>query len=303
MKFAYTTLLSALFGSAAVTANHINVQPMNREDAAQASAKTNTARSATGQAKVRSYEVDLKIGGLSLQHIRSGRAVGAADDILQNFNTMTFQLPHSESVTFNLAKTNVAQNHWVGTSTVNGDTTDAYFMVQENGHFAGSLNHEDGSFYSIMTRHDGSTWISFVPAAERIEEEHMHIPEEEDRDDPSGRSQGEIEEDASITPFADDPSNIDVMVVYTKEAMCEAAGVSINLCNANDHSAAIEGQIDLAVANNNVAHTNSNTGTQLTLVHKYLDATYVENGNMSDALAKLRTKSDNQLDSVHVSTT
>lgn len=305
MKFTSTALLSAIFGSAAVTATHINLQPASRDAAMDAFSETTTIRSKSGQAEVRSYEIDLQIGGYSLQKINSGRASDTAANILEKFETMTFELPHGESVSFTLEKTGVAKNHWVGTPAVKGSTSDAYFMINENGYFAGSMNHEDGSMYSVLTRHDGSTWVSFVPADERLEEQHRHIPEGAEFEDVrSSRDRGQAPPvESDITP-RDDPGVIDIMVLYTKEAMCEAAGVDLSSCTYAAHKSTIEAQIDLGVANNNVAFTNSDIDTQLNLVHKYLDDTYTEpddHDDMETPHDDLTNSDDGELESMHVS--
>merc|ERR1712226_1714247 len=60
-----------------------------------------------------------------------------------------------------------------------------------------------------------------------------------------------------------------------------------------------EDLIALAVSNNNIAHVNSQTGTQINLRHVYLDDTYTEPGNQSTSLSHLRTNGDGQLDSAH----
>merc|ERR1712226_59109 len=96
----------------------------------------------------------------------------------------------------------------------------------------------------------------------------------------------------------DDPGVIDVMVAYTKEAMCEAAGVSLSSCSYPTHKSTIEGQINLSVANNNVAHVNSNTGTSLNLVYQYMDS-YTESGSLSTDLSRIRTKNDGYMESAH----
>ena len=99
----------------------------------------------------------------------------------------------------------------------------------------------------------------------------------------------------------DDPGVIDVMVVYTKEAMCEAAGVALSSCNQASHKSTIEGQINLAVANNNVGLANSNTGTSLNLVHQDM-VDYTETGWLDTDLDRLRIDGDGHMDAVHVST-
>jgi len=304
MKFTSTALLCALFGTAAITnANHISMQPTSRNAAMEAFSSDAVRHSRSGQAKVRSYEIDLKLGGQTFQEIAKQRSMNG---LLENgFETMTFELPHTQAVSFTVAKSGFANHHYVGTSTVRGSPTDAYFMVDEvTGHFAGSMSHEDGSIYSILTRPDGSTWVSFIPADERLEEEHMHMPDDvkDEYDDSRVRAERRPGDNPPVgeSDYAprDDPGVIDVMVVYTEEAMCEAAGVALSSCNQASHKSTIEGQINLAVANNNVGLANSNTGTSLNLVHQDM-VDYTESGDLSTDLDRFRTDGDGHMDTVH----
>ena len=78
----------------------------------------------------------------------------------------------------------------------------------------------------------------------------------------------------------DDGSVIDVLVVYTTLARSAAGG-----------TAAIEAEIDLAIANTNTAYSNSLIGTQLNLVHVQ-EIPYEEDGGYVDHLYRLTDPAD-----------
>ena len=85
----------------------------------------------------------------------------------------------------------------------------------------------------------------------------------------------------------DDGSVIDVLVVYTTLARSAAGG-----------TAAIEAEIDLAIANTNTAYSNSLIGTQLNLVHVQ-EIPYEEDGGYVDHLYRLTDPADGYMDNVH----
>ena len=85
----------------------------------------------------------------------------------------------------------------------------------------------------------------------------------------------------------DDGSVIDVLVAYTALARSAAGG-----------TAAIEAEIDLAIANTNAAYTNSLIGMQLNLVH-VAEVDYDEAGTYRDHLIRLTQSIDGYMDNVH----
>ena len=85
----------------------------------------------------------------------------------------------------------------------------------------------------------------------------------------------------------DDGSVIDVLVVYTALARTAAGG-----------TAAIEAEIDLAIANSNSAYNNSLIGTQLNLVYAQ-EIAYDEVGTYGDHLDRLTNPADGSMDAVH----
>jgi hypothetical protein len=89
------------------------------------------------------------------------------------------------------------------------------------------------------------------------------------------------------TGAADDGSTIDVLVVYTDDARVAAGGTS-----------AIQGLIDVAVAETNAGYTNSGIDQQINLVHR-AEVSYDESGfDWSQTLSRLRTHNDSYLDTV-----
>ncbi|MCB9432821.1 MAG: hypothetical protein H6668_12650 [Ardenticatenaceae bacterium] len=92
----------------------------------------------------------------------------------------------------------------------------------------------------------------------------------------------------SLTAVAsDDGSVIDLMVVYTAAMRA-----------ANGGTAAVEAQIDLAVAEANIAYNNSGVGQAVHLVHA-AEVTYTESGSSSTDLTRLQGTSDGHMDDVH----
>jgi len=94
---------------------------------------------------------------------------------------------------------------------------------------------------------------------------------------------------------------VDVMVAYTREAMCDETGFpNSNTCAVTDaNKAPIEELIQLAVNNNNIGHAASNTGLQLELVHVYLEDGYDEPSSQSNILNDLTNAGDGKLENAH----
>ena len=95
---------------------------------------------------------------------------------------------------------------------------------------------------------------------------------------------GDTNEDTTAGEDCDDGSVIDVLVVYTPEARIAAGGV-----------AAIEAQIDFAIADNNLAYDNSLVNPQMHLVYAWqLD---VDEADVT--LTRLLVPDDGYMDGVH----
>jgi PKD repeat protein len=99
----------------------------------------------------------------------------------------------------------------------------------------------------------------------------------------------------SVEPFtesrlgiaADDGSVIDVLVVYTSDALSAQGGLS-NMLDL----------IDEAVAEANVSYANSGIQQRLNLVHT-AEVTFAESGDLSTDLARLKSSSDGYGDEAH----
>ncbi len=92
----------------------------------------------------------------------------------------------------------------------------------------------------------------------------------------------------NIAPQADGDTIIDVMVAYTAAARAAVGG-----------TAAMASQINLAVAQTNLAYTTSGVKQQLRLVLAY-EVAYAETGNMGTDLTVLRNVGGGPLDDVHL---
>mmetsp|Transcript_4764 Transcript_4764/g.6891 ORF Transcript_4764/g.6891 Transcript_4764/m.6891 type:complete len:1246 (-) Transcript_4764:33-3770(-) len=106
----------------------------------------------------------------------------------------------------------------------------------------------------------------------------------------------------NLRRLVDSPERLDVMVLYTKNAMCSAAGFSRGgRCEAKSiNKATIEGLINLAVAETNTAYELSGINTRLNLVHIHYEANYDDHSNgWETTLEALRNSNDNVLDYVH----
>ena len=104
---------------------------------------------------------------------------------------------------------------------------------------------------------------------------------------------------SNFIPFADSGDVIDVMVVYTLEAMCDEALGVYSCDDSETNRAPIEALIQFAVDNNNIALEESQTQTQISLVHTYLEPDYIEPSSQSDALYELYYTNDGYMDNVH----
>ncbi len=87
---------------------------------------------------------------------------------------------------------------------------------------------------------------------------------------------------------SDDGSVVDLMVVYTAAMRA-----------ANGGTAAVEAQIDLAVAEANLAYSNSSVNQMLHLVHT-AEVAYTESGDSNTDLSRLQGTGDGYMDDVHI---
>eukprot|EP00521_Asterionellopsis_glacialis_P011760 CAMPEP_0195290620 /NCGR_PEP_ID=MMETSP0707-20130614/6411_1 /TAXON_ID=33640 /ORGANISM="Asterionellopsis glacialis, Strain CCMP134" /LENGTH=850 /DNA_ID=CAMNT_0040350769 /DNA_START=1056 /DNA_END=3608 /DNA_ORIENTATION=+ len=101
---------------------------------------------------------------------------------------------------------------------------------------------------------------------------------------------------------SDDGSELDVLVLYTKGAMCSAAGYGRGgRCEATwDNSLSIETIIRLAIVEGNQAMSNSGIPARFRLVKSHLDLEYDDySDSWVETLSTLRRTRDGKLDYVH----
>ena len=115
----------------------------------------------------------------------------------------------------------------------------------------------------------------------------------------SGCLRGTEEISKNFRPLVDSGDVVDIIVAYTTAAMCDEAVGSTSCSDTATNRAPIEQLIQTAVDNNNIAHTASQTGTQLRLVHTYLASGYTEPSDQITALYDFQKKDDGKLDEVH----
>jgi hypothetical protein len=99
--------------------------------------------------------------------------------------------------------------------------------------------------------------------------------------------------------YDDSGSNVDILVVWTKEAECRNAGLPVG-CTVTEQTAnKMRGLIQLAVSETNTAYQLSGILSALRLVHSYRDPDYIEK-SFSASLNDLTNEADGFLDSVHI---
>ena len=133
----------------------------------------------------------------------------------------------------------------------------------------------------------------------------------------SGAASGVAREVASIASFSydapvfqvgtrrltadDSGGNLDIMVLWTMKSECRRSGLAEGCILTETTRNNMEGLVNLAVLNTNVAFTNAGITTQLRLVHQYRHPSYIESSFSAygSALTALRSNDDNIMDDVH----
>jgi hypothetical protein len=141
----------------------------------------------------------------------------------------------------------------------------------------GSFWNKD-DLYQISFDAEGNEVVLKQNANQFVDKED---PDDDHLDDNERRM---LEEDPSSwsreLTYMDDPGTIDIMVVYTKGAMCaEAFKKKTSDCPVNTaNQRPIEALIDLAILESNMAYKNSKIPAQFRLVHTHMDPIYSEYG-------------------------
>jgi len=208
--------------------------------------------------------------------------------------SMTIELPGGDGkgqLTHELVTApHIADHYWASSN------SEAYVLYNpDTDALVATVSNADGSTYTINTRPDGTRWMTVLKDEERMSEEHKGIP-------PASINSNHQKRNLNHRRMQGDSGDVvDVMVAYTREAMCDEAGFpNSNTCAVTDaNKAPIEELIQLAVNNNNVGHAASNTGLQLELVHVYLEDGYDEPSSQSNILNDLTNAGDGKLENAH----
>lgn len=103
--------------------------------------------------------------------------------------------------------------------------------------------------------------------------------------------------------YDDSGSNLDVMVVWTKQAECAESGLSSGCTLTETTHANMKGLVDLAVYETNVAFELSGIYTEIRLVHAYRHPDYIEKTDgllrFTVGLSDLKGTTDPHMNDVH----
>ena len=197
--------------------------------------------------------------------------VGLLDTIKSN-DRFELNLFEDETVVANIQ---IIKNRstWVGT--IQGEEAGSFTLINNDGVLSAIVRVANMGIYRVRSLRDGVVVIQEI---------------DETRFPPCGIGPQHGVVGAQGAPAGgecDDGSVIDVLVIYTALARSAAGG-----------TAAIEAEIDLAIANTNTAYNNSLIGTQLNLVHVE-EIPYDEVGGYVDHLYRLTDPADGDMDTVH----
>ena len=180
-----------------------------------------------------------------------------------------------EDATFTAFLENIKnRNTWVGS--IEGEPAGTFALVMNDGALSAIIRVPAKGIYRVRSLRDGVVVIQEI---------------DETRFPPCGVGPQHGIVGAPGVPAGggcDDGSMIDLLVVYTPLARSGAGG-----------TAAIEAQIDLALANTNSAYSNSSIDMKLRLMHVE-EIDYDEAGSYSDHLYRLTDPVDGYMDQVHI---
>jgi hypothetical protein len=166
-------------------------------------------------------------------------------------------------------------------------------MFGEESQVSGSFWTE-GYLYQVSFDAHGKQFVLIQKSDEFVDEEHI-----EHKDNIFSRHLEE--ERVRNLRGDDDPGTLDILVLYTKAAMCLQAGYETTDCPVTAGTQRpVEAMIDLSVYETNLAFQNSKIPTQLRLVHTELDPDFIEAGIPIDQILRwLRDKDDPHFAAVH----
>lgn len=206
-----------------------------------------------------------------------------------DFEEIELVLPNSNQ-TLSFRASFVGEGGWFGESNDDGGGTANFFEIPETGAFAGSITDiARARAYHISASVNGTLYITATnPEAFDFEEDDAVL------DDQSTCPSGSPSRTLSTERKLQTASEIDIMMFYTKEAMCgewnsgittylPPTALAMVLCKLSDEAAdiwklQIEARIRLGIFQTNRAFENSGVNARLNLIHVdlYPDPSFVE---------------------------
>jgi hypothetical protein len=218
------------------------------------------------------------------------------DPNLDQLNDETIVLNLFEGVTFVAARDQVEAGNdgaliWVGH--LDGVPQSQVILIDQDGDLSGTIKWP-GNIYAVRPLGNGQHAIDQIdpallpPLAQPLLRQAPGLSSGQEQADGGGTGEESLPASQSLVGN----QNIDVMVVYTEAARARY--------NPSDGGATgIEGLIQMAITEANLAYSNSKVGITLNLVETaWVD--YVESGaGMSQSLQDLTADSDGLMDEVH----
>lgn len=204
-------------------------------------------------------------------------------DLLVNTRGGTVKLNLFDDVSYNVSfeRVNSSSGQTRGTEEsvtrfgrIEGIPDSEVYLVNRGDAVSGNLRLPDGKLYEIRFLSSGVHAIR--------EMNQRAFPQEAHPLKVKGSSRG-----VTQVPRKDTPATVDVMVVYTLDAVKAAGGLT-----------AINNLIDLAELETNQGYKNSGVSGQIHIVHRQ-QVDYLESGDADIDLERLRNPSDGYLDNIH----
>lgn len=229
-------------------------------------------------------------------------------------NVLRVKLDKDKTMTFQARFRN--EEHWYG-DCIDGSGASANFIVSREDNkspprLIGSIRTGNGDtqYRVSMNAESGKLVALATEGAGRLEERALQgeeLPEEAPEQERSSFSMTQLSSDASFSVDEDATTRVDILVAYTRNAMCAAANQPYPWNDCRDtpqNRQFILDIIKIEVASTNLAFELSGVTTRLNLVKTWMDPDYDE---VRDAdffqynkiLTHLDTKNDGYLDDVH----
>lgn len=203
------------------------------------------------------------------------------------------------------------EEHWYG-DCINNSGASANFVVSQRGSQAprliGSIRTGNGDTqYRVSTNESRKLVALATEGADKLQERALQQdgepPEEGPEQEKSSFSMTQLSSDESLSFDEDATTRVDIMVVYTRNAMCAAASQRFPCENTKQNRQFILDIIQGEVASTNLAFQLSRVTTRLNLVKTWMDDDYDEGRDAGDdyftILNHLTYQDDGYLDDVH----